>query len=142
MPGISTGEVYAFPEGKLYAFASASGTNSGSGIGFAQNARLAFAYGWQEWRGGGGTYRRAITGKRASLQIGQLFGDTQLFRLLDGTAAINLRFEGLVTGTGVSSALFALYSGVPDGFEVTQNDGQVFRAAANFHANEWSAFGG
>lgn len=140
--GIATGEVYAFPEGKLYAYASASGSTSGSGLGFVENARLTFTYGWQEWRNVGGAYRRAITGQRADLAIGQMFGDTQLFRLMNASAAVNLKFEGLLTGTGVVSAVFALYSGVSDRFEVNQADGQMFKAAAAFHANEWSAFGG
>lgn len=142
MPGIATGEVFAFPEGKLYAFASAAGTVSGSGIGFAENARLTFVYGWMEWRGAGGAYHRAITGQRADLDIGYLFGDTQMWRLVNNSAAVNLKFEGLVTAVGVQSAVFALYSGVGDSFDVSQADGQTFKARASFHANEWSAFGG
>ena len=139
--GIATGEVFAFPEGKVYAYASASGTTSGSGMGFVENARLVFTYTWQEWRNVGGAYRRAVVNQRADLSVGHMFGDTQLFRLFNGTGAVNLKFEGLVTGIGVASAVFALYSGVADTFEVNQADGQTFKAMATYHCNEWSAFG-
>lgn len=121
-------------------YASASGTTTGSGLGFAENCRLAFAFGWLEYRGAGGTYRREITGQVAQLTVGQLWGDTQLFQLLNASAALNAEFKASADKL-TQSARFALYSGVADSFEYNGSEGNVFRAVLGMHANMWSAFG-
>lgn len=143
MPGIATGETFSFAEGKLYLYASASGTTSGSGIGFARAATLRFVYGWVDFPTLNGGWQRLITGKRADLNIGQLYGDRTLFTLADSTAAVNAKFEGLVTGNAqtTKSAQYILYSGVVDDVEINQNNGDLFQASYAMHANEWSAFG-
>jgi len=140
--GIATGEVFAFPEGRLYLYASASGTASGSGIGFAEGAQLQATIGWRETFAHGGRPRRVETGRRVDLTINSLFGDLTLVRLAQASAAVNARFEGLVTGGRIQSAHLALYSGVIDSFTLTQQDGELFRANYAMHAHTWSAFGG
>ena len=62
MPGIATGETFSLAEGRLYLYASASGTASGSGIGFFQGGTLAFRYGWFEYETLNGK-RRRLTGR-------------------------------------------------------------------------------
>ncbi len=141
MPGPGTGEVYSFAEGKLYLYASASGTTSGSGVGFAEGASLRFAYGWREARDIDRRYRRQIVERRAELSIQNLLGDLTLFRLANGTAAVNAKFEGLITGGFVRSAQWVLYSGVVDEASFTQQRGQIFGGHYAMHANVWSAFG-
>ena len=140
MPGIATGETFAFPEGKLYLYASASGTTSGSGIGFATDARLEFAYDWIDAAGADGRHDHVLLARQARLAIGALFGDLTLWRLANATAAVNAKFEGLVTGGIIQSAQVILYSGVVDAASVSQNDGDVFQGRYEMHAFEWSAF--
>lgn len=141
MPGIATGESYSFPEGKLYLYASASGTASGSGVGYVENARLTFAYGWGEWGTLNAVKQRAITGRRAELSIDAVYADLVFFNLAQASAAVNAKFEGLTTGIGVRSAQWNLYSGVVDAFTVTQAARDVFHASYAMHAEAWSAFG-
>src|SRR3990167_7169483 len=137
MPGVATGEVYSFAEGRLYLYASASGNTSGSGIGFAENASLKFAFGWQDHAGANNQYVRALTGQRADLTIGALF------RLAQATAAINAKFEGLISAGAAlqKSAVWVLYSGVVDEAAISQSDGRLFGGAFSCHFNQWSAFG-
>lgn len=142
MPGIATGEVYAFAEGKLYLYASASGTTSGSGIAFARDATLNLAYGWDENLAYGGTWTRALTARRADLSISHLLADQSTFNIANGTACVNAKFEGLITAGSLSkSAQWTLYSGVIDAFSVAQVDGELFKCSISFHANEWTAIG-
>jgi len=142
----ATGEIFAFPEGRLYLYASASGTTSGSGIGFAQGATLTFAYGWREVEyaigAPTGNKERHLTGARAELTIENLFGDLALFRLANATAAVNAKFEGVMTGGVSRSAQFVLYSGAVDTLTVNQQDGQSFQGSYSMHSDRWSAFGG
>src|SRR3989304_10639455 len=98
MPGIATGEVFAFPEGKLYLYASASGTTSGSGIGFAENAALQFAYDWVDAAGADGRHDHVLMAKEARLTIGALVGDLTLWRLGDAKGGGKAQFRGLITG--------------------------------------------
>ena len=139
--GIATGETYSFAEGKLYLYASASGSTSGSGIGWAENATIRFNYGYVNHRLLNGTYYDLLTGRRADMTIGSLYGDMTLFNLANSTAAVNAKFEGLVTGGLSQSAIWILYSGVVDVFTVNQEQDQVFKAAIGMHANTWSGFG-
>lgn len=143
MPGIATGEVYSFAEGKLYLYASASGNTSGSGIGFAQNASLKFAYGWKDFELEENKVERIITGQRVDLAIGTLFADLTLFRLAQATAPVNAKFEGLLNGGAAlqQSAVWVLYSGVVDESEINQVQGQAFGGSFAAHFNTWSAFG-
>jgi len=142
MPGIATGEVFAFSEGKLYLYASASGTTSGSGIGFAEGAQLTLSYGWLNYRDLSGLYHDLITGQRADLSIDHLYADRVLMTLANGTAAVNAKFEGLVTGAGLGkSAQHLLYSGVIDQVTLTQTENDLFRGRIAMHANTWSAIG-
>lgn len=140
MPGPATGEVYTFAEGKLFLYASASGATTGSGIGFAENARLRLTYGWHNYRTLDGVYHDLLTGQRADLSIGTLYADRVLFALVNASAAVNARFEGSQPSLG-RSALFVLYSGAVDNFEIEQANAQNWRAAYGMHANTWSAFG-
>jgi hypothetical protein len=142
MPGIATGEVYAFPEGKLYLYASASGTTSGSGIGFAQDSTLSFAYGWDDTYNPDGTWSRVLTGQRVEMSIGQLLADRQMFIIASTTGAIHAKFEGLITAAAIGkSAYWTLYSGVVDSISVTQSDNALMTCALSLHAYEWSAVG-
>jgi len=138
--GIATGETFAWPEGQLVVYASASGATTGSGLGWAENARLVFTYGWLEYRAAGGGYRREITGQVAALSIGQLWGDTQLLQLLNASAALNAEFKASA-GNLTQSARIVLYSGVADSFELNGSDGGIFKAVMGMRANAWSAFG-
>ena len=138
---VPTAETYSFAEGKLYLYASASGTASGSGIGFAEGARLRISYGWRNHQTLDGQYHDRITGQRADLQVDHLFYDLTLFRLANASAAVNTKFEGLVTGGLGQSALWTLYSGVIDNLEVAQVKGDVFKGGLAYHANSWSALG-
>lgn len=140
--GIATGEVFSFPEGMLYLYASASGNASGSGVAFCEEAGLRMQYGWNE----AGTLNvdpfRSPTGLRAELTIGVLYADRTFFTLADGTGAVNAKFEGLITANGLGkSAMWWLYSGVIDSVEVSQAQNQVWRGSIAFHASRWSAFG-
>lgn len=138
--GIGTGEVFAWPEGSLLVYASASGATTGSGLGYAENARLVFTYGWLDYRAAGGQYRREITGQVANLTIGQLWGDTQLFQLLNASAALNIEFK--VSAPRLQqSARHVLYSGVCDSFSLDGSEANLFRAVATMRSNVWSAFG-
>ena len=141
MPGIATGETYAFPDGKLYLYASASGTASGSGVGYVENARLTFTYGWGEWGTLNAVKLRVLTGRRAELSIDTVYADLTFFRLVQASAAVNAKFEGLTTGVGTRSAQFILYSGVIDSFSVVQARRDLFKASYGMHAEQWSAFG-
>lgn len=141
MPGIATGETYGFSEGKLYLYASASGTTSGSGISFAKDASLQFTYGWVDFQDLNGKYNRIITGKRADLRIATLYADKTLATLANSTAAVNAKFEGLVTGGLTQSAQWILYSGVIDAVSLSQSESDVFKGDYAMHANVWSAFG-
>ena len=141
MPGIATGEVFAWPEGKLYLYASASGTTSGSGIGFAEDATLSIAYGWRENTQPDGTVTNHITGKRVELAIGKLHASTTLFNIANATGAVNAKFETLVTGGLSQSAQFLLYSGWIDSFTVAGQAGGLFHATLTMHANIFSGFG-
>lgn len=141
MPGIATGEVYSFAEGKLYLYASASGNTSGSGIGFAQNASLRFVYGRYEFRGVGKVYRRVVTGQRAELAIETLLADLTLFRLANASAAVNAKFEALISSGVTQSAQWILYSGAVSEANFQQQQGDVMRGRYAMFANEWSAFG-
>ena len=140
MPGIATGESFSFAEGRLYLYASASGTTSGSGIGFAENATLSISYGWHETQGLD-IWQRVMTGQLAKLVIGTLYGDRTLFNLANASAAVHAKFEGQITGGLSRSAQWLLYSGVVDNFTVSQQNGALFRATYDMHATEWSAFG-
>jgi len=139
--GIATGETYSFSEGKLYLYASASGTVSGSGISFARDASLALTYGWTDIQGLYGDVVHVITGRRADLRIGTLYADKTLATLAAATAAVNAKFEGLVTGGLTQSAQWILYSGVIDSVSLSQSDGEMFKGDYAMHANVWSAFG-
>ena len=142
MPGVATGEAYSWAEGKLYLFASASGTTSGSGIGFAENARLRLAVGFDDLRNANRSITRAETGRRADLTIGTLYADRTLVNLANAGAAVNAKFEAYVSAGPVQkSAVFWLYSGVIDTVELAGAEGGLFRGAYAMHANEWSAFG-
>src|SRR3972149_4105479 len=123
MPGIATGEVFSFAEGKLYLYASASGTASGSGIGFAQ------------------VDRRVLTGRRVELAIETLLADLTLFRLANASAAVNAKFEGLISSGVTQSAQFILYSGAVSEANFGQAAGDVMRGRYAMAANAWSAFG-
>ena len=142
MPGIATGETYSFAEGRLYLYASASGAVRGLGIGFAEGANLRLVWGWLNYQDLSGRYYDLLTGRRADLTIDTLYGDRTLFALAEGTAAVNAKFEGQVTGGGVNqSAQFILYSGKVDSMGLTQRDRDINRASYAMHANVWSAFG-
>jgi len=142
MPGIATGESYSFAEGRLYLYASASGTTSGSGIGFARNAQMRVTYGWRRWRNADGTYARAITGQQVDLSIESLYSDRTLFNLTNGTAAVNAKFEGLVTGAGLGkSAQFTMISGDISECQLDQSDGEMFRYRFAYMANNWTVAG-
>ena len=144
MPGIATGETFSFNEGKLYLYASASGTTSGSGIGFARGATLTFTYGWLEVGNAAGDYLSVITGKRAALSIDNLLGDANLFNLANSTGAINARFEALVTGAAGAvnkSAYWSLYSGAVETVSFTQSDNELMAGSYSMYARQWSAWG-
>ena len=141
MPGIATGEVFSFAEGKLYLYASASGNTSGSGLGFAQNANLRLIYGWHEFRGFGQVYRRVLTGRRAELSIETLLADLTLFRLANASAAVNAKFEGLISSGVTQSAQYILYSGAVSEANFGQAAGDIMRGRYAMAANAWSAFG-
>lgn len=144
MPGIATGEVFSWPEGKLYLYASASGTTSGSGIGYAEGATVRFTYGWKDRQDPDNGYRHFLTGRRVDLMIDMLYGDKVFFALANASAAVNGKFEALLTGVaGVpsKSAQYVLYSGVIDQLEIKQTKGNLFAASYQMHANLWSGFG-
>lgn len=142
MPGIATGEVYAFPEGKLYLYASASGTTSGSGVGFVTESTLTFAYGWDETYCPDGTWARVLTGQRVDMSIGHMLSDRNTFIIANSTGAINAKFEGLITAAAIGkSAYWTLYSGVVDSISVSQSDGNLMSCSLALHAHEWSAVG-
>jgi len=143
MPGIATGETYSFTEGRLYLYASASGATSGSGIGFVENAQLAFTYGWQERGALDGGYQQWLTGKRATLKIDSLYCDQTLYALAQTTGAVNAVFEGRQSGGAAlqRSAQFALYSGAINAVSLSQAKGDLFKGSYSMHAREWSAFG-
>lgn len=139
---IATGETYSFPEGRVIIFASASGSTSGSGVGLVRNAQFALSFGWREWQDANGEWHRKPTGARADINIDHLYADRTLFNLANGTAAVNLRFEGLTTANGFGrSGVFVFYSGVVDAQSLAQPDGDVFRASLAAHFNTWSGFG-
>lgn len=140
--GIATGEVFAFPEGRLHLYASASGTASGSGVAWAENAEIAFTYGWLDEERMDSVHREQRTGVRVDLTIGSLFGDLSVWRLADAGSALNAKFEGLVTGGRIQSAQWIIYSGMADTVRITQSDGDVFRGQFAMHGWSYSAFGG
>lgn len=143
MPGIATGEVFSFAEGRLYLYATVSGNTSGSGIGFAENASLKFAHGWKDFDLEELKVERILTGMRADLAIGKLVSDLVLFRLAQATAAVNAKFEGLIAAGPVQqSAVWVLYSGVVDEAAINQNQGALFGGTFQAHFATWSAFGG
>jgi len=142
MPVIATGEVYAFPEGQLYLYASASGTVSGSGLAFVEDAALRLIYGWLNSRTLDGIYHDDLTGQRAELSVSHLYADRTTFALINASAAVHVKFEGLVTGGGLAkSALYWLYSGAVDEFGLQQVKNGMFVGSFSLHANIWSAFG-
>jgi hypothetical protein len=140
--GIATGEVFAFPEGKLYLYASASGTASGSGVAWVENAEIGFVYGWLDEERMGGVHREYRTGQRVDLTIGTMVGDLSLWRLADAGSALNAKFEGLVTGGRIQSAQWIIYSGMADSVRIAQQDGDLFRGQFAMHGWEYSGFGG
>lgn len=143
MPGIATGEVFSFAEGKLYLWAAASGNTSGSGVGFAENASLKFAHGWKDFDLEELKVERILTGQRVDLVIGKLVSDLGLFRLAQATASVNAKFEGLIAaGPLQQSALWVLYSGVVDEAAINQNQGALFGGNFAAHFATWSALGG
>lgn len=139
--GIATGETYSFSEGKLYLYASANGTASGSGISFAKEATLNFVFGWVDFQNLNGNYVRILTGQRADLRISTLYADKTLHDLANSTGAVNAKFEGVVTGGRSQSAQYVLYSGVIDSVTLMQVEGDLFKGDYAMHANTWSAFG-
>lgn len=136
----ATGETLSFAEGRLTVWASASGTTSGSGIGFVEDATLRLAYGWEEHRAADGTWLRFETGRRADLSVTNLYAYRTLFALADASAAVNARFEGRV-GALTQSAQWDLYSGAISEMEVRQANGNVWRGSLAAHFYSWSAFG-
>ena len=139
--GIATGETYTFSEGKLYLYASASGSTSGSGISFAKDATIKFSYQWKDTQNLNGVYDHLLVGRGADLRIGTLYADKTLAVLAASTAAVNAKFEGLVTGGITQSAQYILYSGVIDSVTLSQTEGDIFKGEYAMHANVWSAFG-
>ena len=139
---IATGETFSFAEGKLYLYASASGTSSGSGIGFVQGVTLTCSYGWDETMTCDARYENVITGKIITLAAKALHGDNYLFRLANLTGAVNARFEALITGGRSQSAQFALYSGIIDHTTLDESDGSINQGGLSMYARVWSAFGG
>ena len=140
--GIATGEVFAFPEGRLYLYASGSGNTSGSGIGFAVGAQMQYVYGWKERFDAGAIQpKRAITGQRCDLTIDNLLGDLVLFNLANATSMVQAKFEGLITGGRVRSAEWILNSGAVDSVGMSQDEGNTFRGSYAAHFYSWSAFG-
>ena len=140
--GIATGEVFSFAEGKLILYASASGTTTGSGIGFVEGVTLSFAYGWDETLTCDGRYENVITGRLATLAANVLHGDNYLFRLANLTGAVNARFEAVVTGGRSQSAQFLLYSGMIDNAALSESDGALNKGTFSLYARSWSAIGG
>lgn len=139
---VPTAETFSFAEGKLFLWASASGAGAtGSGIAFCQDSTIRFNYGWIEYRSIDAVYLRFITGQRVDMSIANLLSDTQMWRLVQASAAINARFEGTVTGGLSRSAIWQLYSGVVEQAQISQAEGTLFRGNYTMHANEWSAFG-
>lgn len=136
----ATGEVFAFPEGKLYLWPSASGNASGSGVGFARDSTIRFTYGWKEYKSIDDVYVRLVTAKRAELSINSLLCDQAIFRLAQASAAVNAKFEGSIGGL-TQSAMWVLYSGAIDQAGFSQSEGQLFQGNYTMHANIWSAFG-
>src|SRR3972149_3005276 len=114
MPGIATGETFSFAEGKLYLYASASGTTSGSGVGFLQGTTITCVYGWDENITCDGRYENVITGRMITLQANALHGDQYLFRLANLSRAVNARSERPASGGRTKGSWFSLYSGVID----------------------------
>ncbi len=143
MPGIATGEVFSWPEGKLYLYASASGTTSGSGIGFARQSTLTLTYGWLDLEAADRRMYRAITGRRAEMTIGALYSDRSILALVNASAPVHAKFEGVVTGGAAlgKSGQIVLYSGVVDSYAITQSDGAMFSQSLSLHSRDWSAFG-
>lgn len=142
MPGPATGETFSFAEGKLSLYAVASGNTSGSGIGFARNASLKFAFGWKDFDLEELKVERILTGQRADLAVGHLLADLTLFRLAQATAPVNAQFEGVINaGPLAQSAVWVLYSGVVDEAAITQAEGQAFAGNFAAHFASWSAFG-
>ena len=142
-PGLpGTGEVYHFGEGRLILWASASGTTSGSGVGYVSNSTLSFVLAWKNIPRCDLNYRDILTGRRIDLSIEHLYYDRTLNTLFNSTAAINAKFEALQTGAGLGkSAIWQLYSGVIDNNSISQADGRMFGSQFAIHANIWSAFG-
>lgn len=139
---VATGETFSFAEGKLILYASASGTTTGSGVGFVQGVSLTFAYGWDETLTCDGRYENVITGKLVTLAANVLHGDNYLFRLANLTGAVNARFESLITGGRSQSAQFLLYSGMIDNAALQESDGDINRGTFSMYARSWSAIGG
>ena len=138
----ATGEVYSFPEGNLYLYASASGTTSGSGVAFVTQATLNTVFGWDNTPDILGRYDDILTGQVATLTVNHLYADRATFNLFNISGAVNARFEGQMTAGAARSALFVLYSGVVDQYSVQQMDGRVWQASLTMHANMWRGFGG
>lgn len=141
MPGIPTGEVFSFAEGRVWLYASASGTTSGSGIGFARDTTVRFSYGYRNERGLQFRYLDIRTGQRAEMTVGALYADRTLVALIHASAPVNVRFQAITTGVGVKSGEFALYSGAVDSFQLQETEGGLWRASYGMHANSFSAFG-
>jgi hypothetical protein len=136
----ASGETLSFAEGRITLWASASGSTSGSGVGFCEDATLRLTYGWLERRGADGAWSRYETGRRADLDISHLYAWRTLYALADASAAVNARFQGRAGGL-TQSGQWDLYSGVITRAELRQADGAVWRGQLAAHFYEWSAFG-
>src|SRR3972149_1078201 len=91
MPGIATGETFSFAEGKLYLYASASGTTSGSGVGFLQGTTITCVYGWDETITCDGRYENVITGRMITLQANALRLDLGIRRCHQSRIVLHVR---------------------------------------------------
>src|SRR3990167_1736645 len=100
MARVSTGETFSFLEGNVFIYASASGSTSGSGIGFCQDVGLTMQFGWREHRGirKRDHMLRAYSSRVATLTVGHMYCDRTMFALCNGSADVNAKFEGITTG--------------------------------------------
>ena len=136
-------EVFSFPEGHLTVWASASGTTSGSGVGFVRNARVTLAVGWRDLLNADRSVTYEETGRLATLAAESLYADRGLYALFNAGAAVNAKFQGVVTGGAAlgKSAVYQFYSGVMDALTLQDQDGDLWRMALAMHARTWSGFG-
>jgi len=127
-------ETFSFAEGTAY-FVTGGATSTAT---FARDIAGKMTVGYFSYRPPFSTvYQYLETGREATLTIGQVYSQKQLFTMFNGATAGGVHVGIVHVAAGVTGTIW-LYSGVIDNHSIDGTDGDVMKRSLMGRFQTWS----